>query len=189
MPIHNQRNSFVWSLSSHILKTSLKSHTQHLRTQFNHYCIMKFPKPESKVHSGWPLSDLYLSPGMTLYNCADSPSLTVNFTANGIPHAICLCICHCWAASLSVPLPVCDAGRLPREPDQTSPEAKVTSTPTGALASLYSASQGHQGRHDITALTLPMPHLPPLCVGVVCLLPPLCNEDTILHEVWINTVR
>lgn len=75
-----------------------------------------FSKP-TEGHLLWPESDPCCSVGMILCNCAGSPSLTVLFTANGIPQAVCLPICQCWAASLSVTLPVCDAGRLPREPD------------------------------------------------------------------------
>lgn len=108
---------------------------------------------------------------MALCNGAGSPSLTESFTANGIPKAICLPICHYWAASLSVTLPVCDAGRLPREPDQLSLGPKVTTTPTGALASSSnSASLGHRGHDDdvtSVALSLPRPLFLALSLGVV----------------------
>lgn len=97
---------------------------------------------------------------MIVYNCAGIYSLTVSFTANGIPQTICLSICQSWAAFLSVTLPMCDAGRLPREPDQMSPGPKVTTTPTGALASSSnSVFLGHRGHNPHPPMSVMRPLL------------------------------
>lgn len=100
-----------------------------------------------------------------------STPLTVSFTANGITQAICLPIWPSCLASLTVTLPVCDAGSLPGEPDQMSHGSKVTTTPTGASASpSNSAFLGRRGYSDFTAPPLFLLHLyihlDPL--GVVC---------------------